>query len=100
MDQQHIEPFPSAAVQLGNVWLLAAGMAKHMLHGDPLQPGAPYIVTLAFDGTLRGFTAEHPEYTQQLTARGFVCLIDGSTPVERIANRMHAAAAAVLGASS
>lgn len=80
---------PSPPTQLGNVWIIAATIAISLVGRSPAA------VTIDADGKLEAVGADHPEFQDRLLWPGYVCMVDGSSDVERIAGRIRDAALAV-----
>lgn len=85
------ERLTAAPVRLFNVWSVA-GLRLHMAAGeerDPLDP--PYVLVIDGAGDVDAWPADHPEAGALINSPSFVCTLDASTPIDRIAAALKAA---------
>lgn len=77
----------TAAIALGNIWSMAALMAKRATESGELL----LVVTIDDGGNMEAVGADHPEYESRLVSPGFVCTLSPATEHARLASRIRGA---------
>lgn len=83
----------SRTIRLGNIWLLAATVARSILPTEERDLGFPFVVRIDDDGTMTAIGQDHPDYERAALDPARVCVADSAMSVERFAGRLRAAMA-------
>lgn len=81
----------AAPVRMVNVWLLAAHLIQKAADGEYDSLDSPYVLVMDDAGYVDAWPADHPEAGALISSPRFVCTLDASTPIDRLAASLHAA---------
>lgn len=75
--------------RLGNIWLIAATVARTILPAETREVGEPFVVRVDADGNMTAVGSDHPDYVSLATADpSKVCVADSAISTERFAGRL------------